>query len=894
MSKKHIVTAVAAFVVSLFCLVSSASVEAGSYTDFSTKNSIPYETDLSGHTVGNVAGFLSDLLPNGSVNTVINGNNSQSPVHCDSSTYCGARSLGKAVAPINAWGTCAWVDNTSSQAVFVPFRTQNEWFSFLDAANKQKIPGVTVTNCSLPYTQTGGAQTVIATPPYAKCESTATATPIAYGRNNGASTWVSSNPHPTFSCHKDDASYATTSVESFLQWTSGNGNSWSQNFLYGPDLTLTVVEAGKPANKGAVIDIYDGSSVVLSWTTDGAYGQTWTCEASGAWSGSKKWTGDSEQITPHNSGAYKLACKDNRGLTSTTSVTVNVNKPNQTAIICGADAGQVLTSAPTQLCAPGDIPSAVTYTGSGWGWTCSPPAGGCKCETRYCSATKKIAPPPPINGQCGNDNGTTTSGAPSNLCATGTPSTVTGNGPWSWMCTGSNGGTNVNCGCNPPPVVVNGQCGAENGATTSSAPTTDLCAKGTASAVTGTGPWAWTCAGANGGTKAYCAANPPPQKVCGVCGSANGTVTSIIPTTGLCSSGTATAIAGTGPWTWSCTGANGGDNAYCSASPPPPPPPVNGDCGAANGTVTSTKPTTGLCSSGIASAVSGTGPWAWSCAGVNGGTSASCAATPPAPPPPTNGQCGPENGATTTATPTTGLCSSGTASVVAGTGPWTWNCTGSNGGTNACCSANPPVPVNGQCGPENGATITDTPTTGLCTTGTASAVSGTGPWGWTCSGMNGGTTANCGATPPTPICGVCGPENGMTVSSAPTTGLCSSGTASAVSGNGPWAWTCVGSYGGTTASCSATPPAPPINGQCGASNGTTVNSVPTTGLCAAGSASTVGGTGPWSWTCSGSNGGSSVSCGANPPPPPSGDSGTGGDGGDGGGDGGGGDGGGGD
>jgi hypothetical protein len=61
--------------------------------------------------------------------------------------------------------------------------------------------------------------------------------------------------------------------------------------------------------------------------------------------------------------------------------------------------------------------------------------------------------------------------------------------------------------------------------------------------------------------------------------------------------------------------------------------------------------------------------------------------------------------------------------------------------------------------------------------------------------------------------GTCGTSNGTTVSSAPSSGLCSAGTASSVSGSGPWAWSCAGSGGGTTASCSAalaqTAPPPP-------------------------------------------------------------------------------------
>jgi hypothetical protein len=53
---------------------------------------------------------------------------------------------------------------------------------------------------------------------------------------------------------------------------------------------------------------------------------------------------------------------------------------------------------------------------------------------------------------------------------------------------------------------------------------------------------------------------------------------------------------------------------------------INGVCGSANGTTVSTAPSTNLCSTGIASAVSGSGPWTWTCAGIHGGTTANCSA----------------------------------------------------------------------------------------------------------------------------------------------------------------------------------------------------------------------------------------------------------------------------
>ena len=52
-------------------------------------------------------------------------------------------------------------------------------------------------------------------------------------------------------------------------------------------------------------------------------------------------------------------------------------------------------------------------------------------------------------------------------------------------------------------------------------------------------------------------------------------------------------------------------------------------------------------------------------------------------------------------------------------------------------------PINGVCGISNNRVSSDTPTSDYCLAGTASIVSGNGPWSWTCSGLNGGSTANC-------------------------------------------------------------------------------------------------------------------------------------------------------
>ena len=57
------------------------------------------------------------------------------------------------------------------------------------------------------------------------------------------------------------------------------------------------------------------------------------------------------------------------------------------------------------------------------------------------------------------------------------------------------------------------------------------------------------------------------------------------------------------------------------------------------------------------------------------------------------------------------------------------------------------LPINGSCGTANGVAVTTAPTTNLCATGTASPAipTGTGPWTWSCVGANTGTTAPCNA-----------------------------------------------------------------------------------------------------------------------------------------------------
>ncbi len=61
-----------------------------------------------------------------------------------------------------------------------------------------------------------------------------------------------------------------------------------------------------------------------------------------------------------------------------------------------------------------------------------------------------------------------------------------------------------------------------------------------------------------------------PTAVNGECGAANGTITATAPVEGLCAVGTNTTITAdsAGLWTWSCQGTNGGQDALCTTLPP--------------------------------------------------------------------------------------------------------------------------------------------------------------------------------------------------------------------------------------------------------------------------------------------------------------------------------------
>lgn len=753
--------------------------------------------------------------------------------------------------------------------------------------------------------------------------------------------------------------------------------------------------------------------------------------------------------------------------------------------ICGAAHGASTTGPPErELCVSGTA-SAVTGDGP-YGWTCRGSDGGANAT---CSSNRSCNPTvlewAAGNHVCSSEvemtpHGESDGAADDELPTTGSQTFACDQGMWMTVGTGS---------C---VTVTDGVCGAAQGRSTLARPETDLCASGVVSSMSGNGPWSWLCVGSGGGLSASCSSNrscgatdrewtvgdnacraaiettehgerfvaadadgettgtqayecdqgtwvAAASAVCvtamdGACGPAHGGSATVAPASGLCVSGTPTAVGGTGPYTWSCQGENGGASASCSS-----------DRSCANTTLTWSVGTSD-CGGSIARTDHGdsatvsddtlptTGSQSYACdQGVWVASGAAICVTA------VDGACGTAAGGSTSTVPADGLCQSGTASEVDGAGPFTWTCAGSDGGDDASCTSDRScdgdllewtvgnstcsaalrsvshggsstasdselpttgsqafackqgswsptgegtcvTALDGACGSADGGSTLAAPSSGLCDSGVSSSVTGSGPYAWSCGGIDGGSTDYCSSdrscddaeqtwvvdditcsasisavdhgksrtasdtsgdntgsrtydcsqgvwsgfgtgTCVAAVDGLCGSADGGSTTSAPSSNLCAAGSASSVSGDGPYTWSCSGFDGGSTDSCSSnrscggatrnwtvgnytcsasfsgiahggsrnvqdsTPPTvgtrtydcdqgvwspsgtatcgPVVDGACGSADGGSTLGAPSSNLCAAGTASQVSGSGPYSWSCTGSNGGSTDSCSSN-------------------------------
>lgn len=102
--------------------------------------------------------------------------------------------------------------------------------------------------------------------------------------------------------------------------------------------------------------------------------------------------------------------------------------------------------------------------------------------------------------------------------------------------------------------------------------------------------------------------------------------------------------------------------------------------------------------------------------------------------------------------------------------------------------------------------------------------------------FDGSTTITAGGST-NPLNGVCGSSNTQSFDVIPSVNLCSAGDASAVTGSGPWSWSCAGQNGGTTASCSASINTYPLTVTLAGDGSGSVNSDPSGINCSGGAGS---------------------------------------------------------
>ncbi|MDX2095885.1 MAG: prepilin-type N-terminal cleavage/methylation domain-containing protein [Alphaproteobacteria bacterium] len=224
----------------------------------------------------------------------------------------------------------------------------------------------------------------------------------------------------------------------------------------------------------------------------------------------------------------------------------------------------------------------------------------------------------------------------------------------------------------------------------------------------------------------------------------------------------------------------------------------------------------------------------WTCRGSNGGTDAQCSAANAPCAPVVDGACG---GMANT-------CSSGSpASFVAGPcgGSDSWTCLGENGGAPASCTAaHAACGIDGGWGAWSNCSVT-------CGGGTQTRACDNPPpgnGGANCVGLSSQpcNTQSCAAT----INGVCGVGSNA-CSSGNAQGLVSGGCGSSD------AWTCAGANGGSSANCSTANAPCPVDGVCGADINTCaigISSNPNPGVCG----------GNATWNCVGEGGGRTASC----------------------------------
>ncbi len=558
----------------------------------------------------------------------------------------------------------------------------------------------------------------------------------------------------------------------------------------------------------------------------------------------------SSESTSGQTSYWTCAGTNNGSNSSQCSYTSGGSPPNSG--VCGTTAGACTTG----------TASTVSDSGGVTSWTCTASGGTATCT--------------------GNDGVCSTTAA--GVCTTGTASSTSDqNNTTSWTCASTNGGSTTNCS------GADGVCSTTAG----------TCSVGTAAGTTDNGTTTtWTCESTTGGSSHNCSVNDP----------AGVTYTTSCPIYGACST-----TCGTGGTqtisSWTCTGTDGSVTTGTPGNSVCAPPASTQSCASSSNCIVTGAYSPGEVDGGCTTSTYLCNVTGYTCTDAAGNPAPSpawCGNVAPAQctgdvEPASGGNGNPSSCSTLvpagyfvtsvqygacsnscgvgTQTPTSWTCANsvGTSEPMSSCSPNTKACADYSGCGGSCPATN--SPVNGSCGT----------TAGVCTSGSASATSDNGTTtSWSCTGSNGGGTANCsmndsagasctdcsgtshasGSTWQTSTTSdgrieYCYNQNTNTAGSATratttitTNYSCSSGTIAVVSqttqqcdpiqycGDAPSCTTST-TNGGSAPACSQ------VNGSCGT----------TTGSCTAGTASATSDNGTTtSWTCAGSNGGSTSSC----------------------------------
>ena len=175
-----------------------------------------------------------------------------------------------------------------------------------------------------------------------------------------------------------------------------------------------------------------------------------TVIATGGYIDSRYWTVTNASETYQASGVVPTAYTLFLSKTGTGTGSI---APDTGSIAWSGNAGTASYAVNTAVTLTVTPDSGSVFTG--WSGACTG-TGNCQVTmdaAKSVTATFDLAP---VNGSCGSANGQSFPSAPTtNLCASGTVSAIpTGPGPWSWVCNGSNGGTNSPaCTANVQTVV---------------------------------------------------------------------------------------------------------------------------------------------------------------------------------------------------------------------------------------------------------------------------------------------------------------------------------------------------------------------------------------------------------------------------------------------------------